>query len=355
MNPYYDAAKAHHRPDGFQNRHLDFQPRSLTDVVRWRWDAWRRQLPPPVQAPVPTVAPDLAFVRANAAAGAAMQPSVTFIGHATSLVQIPLGRRGLQVLTDPMFSERASPLSFVGPVRRQPPGMSLAQLPHIDLVLISHNHYDHLDEASVRTLAAQAGGPPLFIVPLGLAAWLRSHGVADAVELDWFDTHRIERDGEVAEVTLTPAQHWSGRSLGDRMQTLWGGYALLAPAFHFWFAGDTGYSKDFADIGDFFASRHTAALGGGFDLAMIPIGAYQPRWFMKDQHVDPDEAVRIHRDVTSRHSIGVHWGTFALTDEPADQPPRDLALATAAAGLPAGEFTTLAIGQTQRLPRRKPL
>ena len=355
VNPYFDAAKPHHRPDGFQNRYLDFHPRGIGDLVRWRWDAWRNHLPQPAQAPPPTVAPEVDFIRANAVAGSAMQPSVTFIGHATALVQVPLGRHGLQVLTDPMFSGRASPVSFIGPKRQQPPGMSMAQLPHIDLVLISHNHYDHLDEASVRALAAQAGGPPLFVVPLGLAAWLRSHGVADAVELDWFDTHRIERDGQVAEVTLTPAQHWSGRSLSDRLQTLWGGYALLAPDFHFWFAGDTGYSKDFADIGALFAPRHTPALGGGFDLAMIPIGAYEPRWFMKDQHVNPEESVRIHRDVGSKHSIGVHWGTFALTDEPADQAPHDLGLATRAAGLPADEFTTLAIGQTQRLPRRKPL
>ena len=352
VNPYYDPAKPHHRADGFQNRYLDFKPRGIADLARWRWKAWREGLPPPPQTPVPTVTADLPFLRANAAAGAAMQPSVTFIGHATSLLQIPLGNHGLQVLTDPVFSERASPVTFIGPKRQQPPGMALADLPHIDVVLISHNHYDHLDEASVRALAAQAGGPPLFIVPLGIGAWLRSHGVADAVELDWFDAHRIARDGAVAEVTLTPAQHWSGRGLGDRLQTLWGGYALLAPEFHFWFAGDTGYSRDFADIGSHFAPRHSQALGGGFDLALIPVGAYEPRWFMQDQHVDPAEAVRIHRDVSSKRSIGVHWGTFGLTDEPADQPPRDLAAACRAAGLPENAFTTMAIGQTLRLPRR---
>lgn len=355
VNPYFDASKPHHRADGFQNRYVEFKPKGLGELVRWRWDAWRHDLPPKALTPAPTVAPELSFIGANANAGADMQPSITFIGHATSLLQIPLGHQGLQVLTDPVFFERASPLTFIGPKRLQPPGMSIAQLPHIDLVLISHNHYDHLDEASVRALAAQAGGPPLFIVPLGLAAWLRSHGVADAVELDWFDTHRIERDGAVAEVTLTPAQHWSGRGLGDRLQTLWGGYALLAPDFHFWFAGDTGYSRDFADIGALFAPRHTAAQGGGFDLALIPIGAYKPRWFMSEQHVNPEESVRIHRDVGSKHSIGVHWGTFDLTDEPADQAPIDLAQATRAAGLAADEFSTLAIGQTQRLPRRKPL
>ncbi|QHJ01560.1 MBL fold metallo-hydrolase [Xylophilus rhododendri] len=355
VNPYYDASKPHHRPDGFQNRYLEFQPKGLAELARWRWDAWRQDLPRPPAAPPPTTTPDLAFIQANARAGAAMQPSITFIGHATTLLQIPLGEHGLQVLTDPVFSERASPLSFIGPKRAQAPGMALGDLPHIDLVLISHNHYDHLDEASVRALAAQAGGPPLFVVPLGIGAWLQSHGVPGAVELDWFDSHRIERDGAVAEVTLTPSQHWSGRGLGDRLQTLWGGYALLAPDFHFWFAGDTGYSRDFADIGAHFAARHTPANGGGFDLALVPIGAYEPRWFMAQQHVNPEEAVRIHREVDSKRSIGVHWGTFALTDEPSDQPPKDLATASRAAGLPEGAFGTVPIGQTLRLPRRTPI
>ena len=355
VNPYYDPARPHHRPDGFQNRYGDFVPRGLADLARWRWHAWREGLPRPPQATPPVVAADLDFIRRNAAAGAAMQPAMTFIGHASALLQIPLGDHGLQVLTDPVFSERASPLGFIGPRRAQPPGLLPADLPHIDLVLISHNHYDHLDEASVRALAAQPGGPPLFIVPLGLASWLRSHGVADAVELDWFDSHRIERDGAVAEVTLTPAQHWSGRGLTDRLKTLWGGYALLAPDFHFWFAGDTGYSRDFVDIGQHFAARQTPAAGGGFDLAMIPIGAYEPRWFMREQHVNPAESLRIHADVHAKRSIGVHWGTFNLTDEPSDQAPRDLAAACRAAGLPAGVFDTLAIGQTLRLPRRAPL
>ncbi|WPB56774.1 MBL fold metallo-hydrolase [Xylophilus sp. GOD-11R] len=352
VNPYYDASKPHHRPDGFQNRYLEFQPKGLQALARWRWEAWRQDLPKAPASPPPTVTPDLAFIRANAAAGGTMVPSMTFIGHASALLQIPLGDHGLQVLTDPVFSERASPLSFIGPKRAQPPGMALADLPHIDLILITHNHYDHLDEASIRALAAQPGGPPLFVVPLGIAAWMRSHGVADAVELDWFESHTIERDGAVAEVTLTPSQHWSGRSLGDRLQTLWGGYALLAPEFHFWFAGDTGYSKDFADIGARFAPRQTPESGGGFDLAMIPIGAYEPRWFMREQHVNPAESVRIHQDVGAKRSIGVHWGTFNLTDEPSDQAPLDLAVARRAAGLPDDAFTTLAIGQTLRLPRR---
>ncbi|MES2183333.1 MAG: MBL fold metallo-hydrolase [Pseudomonadota bacterium] len=350
MNPYFDPARPHHRHDGFQNRYGDFQPRSLADVVRWRWAAWRAGLPRPPRALPPVVAPDLAFLRSNAAAGAAMQPAVTFIGHATTLVQMPAGTAGLTLLTDPVFSERVSPFSFIGPRRLQPPGLALAELPHVDVVLVSHNHYDHLDEYSVRALAAQPGGPPLFIVPLGLAGWMASHGVANAVELDWWDSHPVG----AADITLTPAHHWSGRGLRDRMATLWGGFAVLAPDFHWFFSGDTGYSRDFADIGAHFAPRQTAAAGGGFDLALLPVGAYAPRWFMRPQHVEPSESVQIHQDIRAKRSIGVHWGTFALTDEPFDEPPYALAAARRAAGLADADFSVMAIGETRRLQRRTP-
>ena len=270
-----------------------------------------------------------------------MQPAVTWIGHASALVQAG----GINVLTDPVFSERASPLSFIGPRRAQPPGLALAQLPHIDAVLVSHNHYDHLDEASVLALNRQAGGPPLFIVPLGLKAWLAGLGIDNAVELDWWHSQRV---GE-SEVVLTPVQHWSGRGLTDRLATLWGGYAVFSPGFQWYFSGDTGYSKDFADIRQRFASRQQA---GGFDIALLAVGAYEPRWFMASQHVNPTEAVQIHRDLGAKRSLGVHWGTFELTDEPLDQPPRDLATASRAAGLAEGEFFVLAVGETRRLPPR---
>ncbi|XAH24170.1 MBL fold metallo-hydrolase [Xylophilus sp. GW821-FHT01B05] len=352
MNPYYDAAKPHHRPDGFQNRYGDFTPPNLRDVLRWKREARHAGLPQAPREAPPTVVPDHAFLRANAEAGAAMQPALTFIGHSTMLAQLPVGTRGLTVLTDPVFSKRASPLSFAGPRRLQPPALTAAQLPHVDLVLISHNHYDHLDTASVRALAAQAGGPPLFIVPLGIGPWLARQGIPGAVELDWWDTHLVEAGNATAEITLTPAQHWSGRGLRDRLATLWGGFAVLAPEFHLFFAGDTGYSPDFADIRAHFATRQAAAQGGGFDAALIPVGAYDPRWFMREQHVDPPEAVQIHHDLGAKRSIGIHWGTFALTDEALDQPPRDLATARAAQGLTEADFSVMAIGETRRLPRR---
>jgi N-acyl-phosphatidylethanolamine-hydrolysing phospholipase D len=344
-NRYYDPAKPHHRVDGFQNNHGDFQPKSLAQVLRWRWNASRQGLPPPPREPIPRVAPDLGFIHANAKAGAAMQPAVTWIGHATVLAQLG----GLNVLTDPIFSERASPVQFIGPKRHQPPGLALAELPHIDLVLASHNHYDHLDEASVRHLDAQDGGPPQFVVPLGLKPWLQGKGVSRAIELDWWDAHAIDAPAGKVEVLMLPSQHWSARGLNDRMLTLWGGFAMLAPDCHLFYAGDTGYSRDFTDIRERLRERQR---DGGFDIALLPIGAYEPRWFMQDQHVNVPEAIKIHRDLGAKRSLGVHWGTFELTDEPLDEPPRQLAMQRGAAGLSDEHFFVLAIGQTRRVPPR---
>jgi len=331
----------HHGPDGFRNSYIAFEPKGLGALLQWRWRAWRDDLPAPPKTPTPVVAPDLAFVHANAVAGAAMQPAVTWIGHATVLVQMD----GLNIVTDPIWSERASPFGWVGPKRAQAPGIALADLPHIDLVLVSHNHYDHFDEASVAALAAQAGGPPLFVVPLGLKAWLAERGIDNVAELDWWQSQRTG----VVEVVLTPVQHWSGRGLNDRMHTLWGGFAVFGPSMQLFHAGDTGYSKDFADIRARFAARQA---GGGFDLALLPVGAYEPRWFMADQHVNPDEAVKIHRDLGAKRSLGMHWGTFQLTDESLDVPPAALAQACKAQGVDDDSFFVLAIGQTRVLPRR---
>jgi N-acyl-phosphatidylethanolamine-hydrolysing phospholipase D len=351
----------HRRGARFQNRYRNFVPLSLRQLVKWRWNAFQmKQRPAPLAMPK-CVSPDVVYLQKNSSAGPAVVPTVTFIGHATALLQIPAGGKGLTVLTDPVFSERASPFSFIGPRRAQPPGIELGQLPHVDVVLVSHNHYDHLDATSVKELAVQAGGSPLFVVPLGLAKWFKARRMVHVVELDWWQTHRIEvaaasdSDGAHAasvDLMLTPAQHWSGRGLHDRLKTLWGGFAILAPDFQAFYSGDTGYSPDFADIAAHLAGRQQPESGGGFDLALLPVGAYRPRKLMRTQHVDPEEAVKIHRDLGAKRSIGVHWGTFELTDESIDEPPRELARAVAAAGLVPDEFTVMAIGQTLRLPRR---
>lgn len=349
-NRYFDPKRKHHRPDGFQNTYRSFRGKRWHEILRWRWQAWRAGHPRPVTQPIQMVAPDLPFLHANAQAGLQMQPAVTWIGHITVLAQIG----GLNVITDPVFSDRCFPVQWAGPKRQTPPGLTLAQLPHVDVVLLSHNHYDHMDEASLLALAAQAGGTPLFISPLGHKHWFARRGVHHVVELDWWDTHIVEATPRSARVpiTLTPAQHWSARTTTDAMRSLWGGFAVLAPDCHLFFAGDTAYSRDFIDIRRHFARQHTPEQGGGFDMALLPIGAYEPRWFMKDQHVNPQEAVQIFDDLGCQRALAVHWGTFQLTDEALDEPPRALARALHAAGMAPETFRVLAIGETWPIPRR---
>ncbi len=339
-----DPAKPHHTAQGYQNNYSGNVDKPFSQLLRWQADRIKNSLPPDPKTPTPTVKPDLAFIHSNARAGAAMVPAVTWIGHASALVQAS----GLNVLTDPVFSERAFPVQFAGPKRVQPPGLALADLPRIDVVVISHNHYDHLDRNSVFALSQQSGGSPLFIVPLGLKAWMQGIGITNVRELDWWQSAMV---GKV-EFVLTPVQHWSARGLGDRRETLWGGWAVFGPDFDWYYSGDTGYSRDFADTRARFADRHAPEKGGGFDLALIAIGAYEPRWFMKEQHLNPAESVQVHRDVGAKRSVGVHWGTFNLTDEPLDQPPQDLATARAAANLPADDFFLLAVGETRKLAAR---
>ncbi len=347
VNEDYNPAKKHHNPAGFQNNYIEDIDKSRLDLIRWQIERARAGLPKPPEKPTPVVSADLKFVSANN--GISQEPAITWIGHATMLVQMG----GLNILLDPIFSDRASPVSFAGPKRYQPPGISIKDLPRIDLVLLSHNHYDHLDTASVKALNSQAGGAPLFLVPLGVKKWFASQGISNVQQMDWWDKQTIKTTVGEVEVHFTPVQHWSARGPGDRRASLWGGYALFAPDFHLYFSGDTGYSQDFVDTQKHFANRQTAALGGGFDMALIAVGAYAPRWFMKDQHVNPEEALQIHLDLQAKRSIGVHWGTFDLTDESLDQPPKDLAIARAAKKLPQEAFDVMAIGQTLKLPRRK--
>ena len=338
--PVQLPANAHHTATGFKNNYALEVNKSFGDYLRWQWESWRMDKVP--SSPAASVAADLALLKAPTTL-----PTVTWIGHGTALVQAS----GLNVLVDPIFSERASPVQIFGPKRAQPPGVAMADLPNIDVVLISHNHYDHLDRNSVAQLdekAKAAGKTTLFLVPLGLKAWFNGIGIDSVIELDWWQNHRING----VEFHLTPVQHWSARSVNDRSVTLWGGWAVLGTDFHWYYAGDSGYSRDFADTASMFAARQTEALGGGFDLALIPIGAYEPRWFMSQQHVNPMESVRIHQDVKTKRSVGVHWGTFQLTDEPLDQPPRDLAMARQALGVKEADFGVLAIGESRQFAKR---
>ena len=326
-NPYLDGSSPHRTGEGFSNNYPHAERQSFW---KWKWDQLREGLPnkPEGGYRFETARPEIEFLRANR-----RETTLTWVGHATVLLQVG----GVNLLTDPQFSERASPVQFAGPKRVVPALPALADLPHIDAVLISHDHYDHLDAASVKALAAQPGGSPRFFAGLGTRAWLAGLGITDAVELDWWQ--KVEFMG--LDLHFVPVQHWSKRTLTDANQRLWGGWAVRKQGFSFFFTGDTGYSRDFTDIG---------ARLGGFDLAAIPIGAYEPRWFMKTMHVDPGESVRIHRDVKSRASLGIHWGTFDdLTDESLYEPPKVLAEEARKAGLAEGEFFVLKHGETRRL------
>jgi N-acyl-phosphatidylethanolamine-hydrolysing phospholipase D len=318
---YYDPAKPHHGAQGFRN---NYPHPEKAGFWKWKWQQSRDGLPRRPQGGYrfDVAKPDLS-----------LNPSVTWVGHATLLLKVG----GLSVLTDPQFSERASPLGFAGPKRVVPPVPPLDGLPHIDIVVVSHNHYDHLDRESVKKLAAQAGGSPRFFVPLGLKAWFNDSGIDDVVELDWWQTVNYK----AVQLHLVPVQHWSKRTLTDENQTLWGGWVLRHPRLSFFFSGDAGYSRDFADIGARF---------GGFDLAALPIGAYEPRWFMKIMHMDPAEAVQAHKDLKARRSVAMHWGTFdGLTDESLYEPPQRLAEARSKAGVKERDFFVLQHGETRAL------
>ena len=344
VNPYYDEKRAHRTERGFTNTDGVTIKKPLSDVLAWQMHRTLNSLPPKPQTPTPQVVADLTFIHANAKAVQSMVPAVTWIGHASTLVQAS----GLNVLTDPIFSEYAGPVKYVAPRRTQAPGLALAQLPKIDVVLISHNHYDHLDAPSILELNQQVGGPPLFLVPLGIKEWMNDLGVTTVREMDWWHTYRVN---EVIFM-MTPVRHWSARNGNDFNQSLWGGWAVMGTTFHWYFSGDTAYSNDFTSTKNRVNTLQTREQGGGFDLALIGIGAYEPRWFMSEQHVNPSEAIKIHQDLGAKRSIGVHWGTFNLSDEALDQPPRDLVEASDAAGMGKDEFSVMAIGETRQFPIR---
>ncbi len=316
----------HHTPKGFRNNH---EITAGGSFWRWQRERWSKKLPkvPEGGYRVDSVKPDVHFLKANRS-----EPTITWLGHATFLLQMG----GVNILTDPHLTGRASPFAFSGPKRVVPPALEFHDLPHIHAVVISHNHYDHLDRRTIQRLMKQRGGSPRFFVPLGLRRWMRRAGYAKCVELDWWQW------AQDMGLTLhfVPAQHWSARSPWDRNKSLWGGWIIDHPAFCFFFAGDTGYSADFREIGRRFAS---------IDLAALPIGSYEPRWFMGAVHVNPEEAVKIHQDIGARHSVAMHWGTFVITDEPFEEPPHRLALARREAGLKEEEFFVMKHGETRSL------
>ncbi|MFT5578636.1 MAG: N-acyl-phosphatidylethanolamine-hydrolyzing phospholipase D [Paraglaciecola psychrophila] len=270
------------------------------------------------------VANNGALLRANTS-----QSTATWIGHATVLVQM----QGATFLTDPIWSNTPSPIPFVGPRRYVPPGMALADLPVIDFVLISHNHYDHLDLPTLRKLAKR-NPKAVFFVPLGNGELLRKQGIEQVQELDWGDTVQL------AGLTIycLPSQHWSKRSLRDDHRALWSSWAVTGPQRRFYFAGDSGYFDGFKTIGEKL---------GPFDLAALPIGAYQPQAMMRQSHMNPEQAVQAAQDLRADKAMAIHFGTFDLSDEPLAEPPRRFLEAALNSGADSTEAWLFNIGQTR--------
>lgn len=313
LSDHFDGAR-------FSNR--DGSDKGIGDVARFFWTslwntkAWPEFIDNPSPDPIePRVFEGL---------------KVTYVNHATVLIQTA----GLNILTDPVWSERVSPVQFAGPKRIRAPGVTLSDLPDIDLILISHNHYDHLDLETLRKLRLQQESEPMILTGLGNTSLLKSIGYKNPRELDWGD--KVEIGG--SEIYFVECQHRSGRGVLDQMKTLWGSFVIRAPDASIYFAGDTGYSPHFKAQGDAY---------GPFDLSVLPIGAYEPRWFMKDIHLNPEEAVLAHQDLKSVQSMGIHFGVFQLTWEGVDEPVQDLKKARAEYGLDESAFWTLAPGKSR--------
>jgi L-ascorbate metabolism protein UlaG (beta-lactamase superfamily) len=312
----------HHDGERFFNPNVPRSSRSLFQVLRWRFSGteravWPSNITDPPHPPPPESVPPGCV-------------AITFINHASFLIRFPQ----ITILTDPIFSERCSPVSWAGPRRARPPGIALTALPRPDVVLLSHNHYDHMDFPTLR--AIRRSHDPRFVTTLGNAPALARIGI-QATELDWwqFATH-----GKLT-ITTTPARHFSARTPFDRNRTLWGGFMLRTAAGQVLFAGDSAAGSHWRDI--------RTRLGPP-DIALLPIGAYEPRWFMAAAHMNPEEAVQAHIALGARQSVGMHFGTFQLTDEAIDAPLHALAAARQAAGLNADTFNTNGFGETRVFP-----
>ena len=320
-NPWYDPALSHHTPDGFCNpTAVAHQP---GDVKRWRQERKAAGLPRP-----PATGYD-AFIQAwwQKAEISPGDDGLWWLGHASVLLRM----QGKYLLTDPVFSRRASPLRFIGPQRRTPPALSLDDIPALDAILISHNHYDHLDRWTIRALLRRFPEVKLF-VPLGLGDTLRRFGARFVTELDWWQQASLDD----LHLTAVPAQHWSMRTPWDRNRSLWCGWVIESRELRFWFPGDTGYSTELLQIPQRL---------GKIDALALPVGAYAPRWFMSINHMDPQSAVSLWQQLGSPLAFPIHWGVFELADESLDEPVQELQRALSEAEQENDNFRILKIGQ----------
>ena len=300
--------------------------KSFGDFLKWNWNREKQEWPQWVDSqagPAPVASVVEGKLR------------YTVVNHASVLVQ----GDGINVLTDPIWSERCSPWSWVGPKRVRHPGLKFEDLPEIHMVVISHNHYDHMDLPTLKKLNDKFH--PVFLVGLGNAKTLENFGIERVIELDWWQSY----EAKSFKAHFVPAQHFSSRSLWDRNRTLWGGFVLNFKAGPVFFAGDTGYGPHFKEVAKKFP---------GIVLSFIPIGAYEPRWFMSSMHVNPEEAVQAHIDLGSQRSVGVHFGTFQLTDEAIDDPVVELQRALDKRKMDSSEFETPTFGEGHDWPPAEP-
>lgn len=314
---YHGAVSDHFNGTVFVNAQ-PYHQHNFIDVMRWALTASRAKWPSYIEN---HSAPELTPATQE-------QIKATWVNHATMLVQAA----NFNFLTDPIWTERASPVSFIGPKRVRAPGVAFKNLPRIDAVFVSHNHYDHLSLPTLKRLSDQFN--PVIFVPLGLKSLLERHGIQNVIEMDWWQTHKVKE----AVITFLPTKHWSQRGVGDRYKTLWGSYGIAVGNKKIYFAGDAGYSPYFKTI---------QQQWGKPDLAFLPIGSYLPEWFMKENHMNPAEALQAHHDLQASHSIGIHFGTFQLSDEAIDQPLIDLQAAKAKQQVADDAFVALDIGQTK--------
>ncbi|MGX8008235.1 MBL fold metallo-hydrolase [Mesorhizobium sp. ORM8.1] len=326
-NRYYSGPASDHFDGSLFFNPGGKPPGRFADILRWQFSGNRAKWPAAWPSRYPPAKPD------SRIEGDALR--LTMVGHASMLIQTA----GLNILTDPVWSERTSPFSFAGPKRVNAPGIAFADLPPIDIVVVSHNHYDHLDLATLKRL--KESHDPLVITPLGNDAIIGR--AAPGMRLsahDWGD--RVDA-GNGAVIHIEPAHHWSARGGRDRRMALWAGFVIETAGSKVYFAGDTGFH-------DGINYRLIAEKHGGFRLAILPIGAYEPRWFMAPQHQNPQEAVQGMKLCNAAHAAGCHWGTFHLTDEPIDEPATKLAEALAAEGLPETHFRAMRPGEVWDVP-----
>ena len=310
----------HHLPDGtYTNTSGIANESSLKEVLKWSWERRGKRVE---TFEFETKEPNYQKIYKNE------ELMITWIGHESFLYQ----NKDINIFTDPHFTERASPLSFTGPKRYMAPGMKIDDLPDIDVVTISHSHYDHLDYGTVKSLSEKFKNI-LFVVPLGLKEWFEDKGIYNVKELDWWESTKVQRTA----ITFAPVQHWSARGLFDRNESLWGAWHFKNNSHSFIHLGDTGYTNDFKEI------RKKL---GPVDLAAIPIGAYEPRWIMEFSHMNPEEAVMSYFDLEATEAVGMSWGTFILTDEPVTEPLEKLNEALQRYDLSESDFFTLSHGET---------